>query len=103
MSKTLLSAEKNVEKVTFRGKNVEKVTFRGKNVEKIDLFQHPKRKSLLEDYEVPLYFRDDLFKYCSESRSQCYKTPFWAENFFGQLFIPHRNMPLINNSRPGWC
>ena len=32
-----------------------------------------RKKKLMEDYELPLYFRDDLFKYCKEDKRPPYR------------------------------
>jgi len=34
---------------------------------------HSRRKKLLDDYELPVYFRDDLFKYCKEDKRPPYR------------------------------
>ncbi|PSN43061.1 Bifunctional arginine demethylase and lysyl-hydroxylase JMJD6 [Blattella germanica] len=49
--------------------------------------EHPRRKKLLQDYEVPVYFRDDLFKYAGEDRRPPYR--WWC------LFPTHTPKELL--------
>lgn len=65
-------------------------------------WQNPRKKRLLEDYDLPVYFRDDLFKYASEEKRPPYRL-LYRISYFAQVAVIKKSIWKYRNRLQVGC